>query len=175
MGVPWLPSQDPTLVALRKRLSGPAESSPGNTSCVRGAGPQSCPLTAGTSLRPVAREPPGAARATAILISPRPSCFHCANALGPGSQDGPAQSSSGLESHLWGAGVDPRFLPASPVKCPTGVQWRPDSGRLRPSHRACRALAGLRGPAWRSGPSLQRSLAAGSGRRCLRGPRPAPS
>lgn len=133
LGVPWLPSQDPTLVAPRKRLPGPAESSPDNTFCARGAGPQSCPLTAGTSLRPVARQPPGATRATAILISPRPLCFHCISALGPGSQDGPAQGSSSLESHLWGAGADPRFLQPRQSRVTLESSGGPMGGALDPA------------------------------------------
>ena len=126
LGVLWLPGQDPTVVAPRKCLSGPAESSPDNTACARGAGPQSCPLTAGTSLRPVAQQPPGATRATAILISPRPLCFHCVSALSPGSQEDRPRAATALSPISGGQAWILGF--SQPHQ--SSVQWRPNSGHL---------------------------------------------
>lgn len=113
------------LLLLRGSVSGPAESSPDNTSCARGAGPQSCPLTAGTSLRPVAQQPPGATRATAILISPRPPCFHCVSVLSPGSQEDRPRAAAALSPISGGQAWILGF--SQPHQ--SSVQWRPDSGR----------------------------------------------
>lgn len=116
-GVPWLPSHDPTLPAPRTLLSAskvfrrimlpiPRELVPRATLSPPGDVPEACcPATA------------CATRATAILISPKPPCSHCSAPLGPGGQDRAAGSRSSLPSHLW----DPWFLPASQVKCRTGV------------------------------------------------------
>lgn len=81
-----------------------------NSSCAGGAGPQSHPLATGTSLSPVARQPPGATRVTAVLISQSP-CFHCVS-LSAGREPRPTgpEQRQGLVPHQGrcGRSVSPR-------------------------------------------------------------------
>lgn len=95
-----------------------------NSSCAGGAGPQRHPFATGTSLSPVAQQPPGETGVTAVLISQSP-CFHCVS-LSAWEPDPPAQSSASSLSHTW-AGVDARFLPGWqfewPRWCQVGAQW----------------------------------------------------
>lgn len=132
LGALWPPQPQRHSCCCRSSSQPPA-ASPEKASCARGAGPQSCPLAVGPSLRPVAWQPPGATRATAILISPKPPCFHCVSATWPREPGGtgPGQCQPPVLSPRSRRG--PWCLPDSQVKCHTGVQRRPKGGHLAPA------------------------------------------
>lgn len=132
-GVLWPPQSPCSVEAEEASLSVSSLHQITNSSCAGGAGPQRHPFATGTSLSPVAQQPPGETRVTAVLISQSP-CFHCVS-LWAWEPDPPAQSSASSLSHTW-AGVDARFLPGWQFEWPRWCQVRAQWWRLSPGQRA---------------------------------------
>lgn len=115
--------------ALGKLLS-QLPSSPGSSSRAGGAGPHSHPLASGTALSPVAWQPPGAARATAVLIPQ--GRFRCVSLRSQGAgAPGPGQHQPPVLYLAWQL--------KCPCWCPAGAPWQAP----HPGHRMGMTLRAL--------------------------------
>lgn len=133
--------------ALGKLLS-QLPSSPGSSSRAGGAGPHSHPLASGTALSPVAWQPPGAARATAVLIPQ--GRFRCVSLGSQGAgAPGPGQHQPPVPYLAWRL--------KCPCWCPAGAPWRAP----HPGHRMGMTLRALWGPARVSRPFSRRPAPGG--------------